>query len=152
MTHTHSLSLSLTLSHTLTVSHSLTHSRSLSLTHTLSLSLTHTHTHTHTHSLSLSLRQVLRPTTNAVPVLVSGDRQDAARAAAGEAGSAGAKGSEDDSEGIARSAHVGVAADKAFLEQKVQLWRENECFVVPELHLSGIALVGAGNADRKSVV
>jgi hypothetical protein len=39
-----------------------------------------------------------------------------------------------------------VAADKAFLEQKVQLWRENECFVVPELHLSGIALVGAGNA------
>jgi hypothetical protein len=39
-----------------------------------------------------------------------------------------------------------VAADKAFLEQKVQLWREKECFVAPELHLSGIALVGAGNA------
>jgi len=79
-------------------------------------------------------------------VLVSGDWQDAARAAAGEAGSASTEGSEDDREERARSARVGVAADKAFLEQNVQLWREQECFVAPELHLSGIALIGAGNS------
>ena len=118
------------------LSFSLSLSRSLSLCLCLCLS----------RSLSLSLRQVLRPTTNAAPVLVSGDWQDAARAAAGEAGSASTEGSEDDREERARSARVGVAADKAFLEQNVQLWREQECFVAPELHLSGIALIGAGNS------